>query len=75
MFDPIPSWEYRIESAVSLDVLNALGRDGWELVAADDPDETGFVFKRPAQSFVERVTLEQRARYYESLGLAPEKTS
>ncbi len=70
---PIPTWEYRIESTVSLDVLNALGRDGWELVATDDPEEMGFVFKRPAQSFVERVTLEQRARYYESLGLDAEK--
>ena len=38
----------------------------------DDRDETGFIFKRPAPSFVERVTLEQRARYYESLGLDPD---
>lgn len=68
---PMPTWEYRIEPTVTIDLLNSLGREGWELVPTDDPDEDGFIFKRSAQSFVERVTLEQRARYYDSLGLDP----
>ncbi len=72
---PLPTWEYRIESSIPVETLNELGRNGWELVATDDPEETGFVFKRPAQSFVERVTLEQRARYYKSRGLDPEKAT
>lgn len=72
---PLPTWEYRIESAISVDVLNALGRDGWELVATEDSEEQRFVFKRPGQSFVERVTLEQRARYYTSRGLDPENAT
>lgn len=72
---PLPTWEYRIESAISVDVLNALGRDGWELVATEDSEEQRFVFKRPGKSFVERVTLEQRARYYTSRGIDPENAT
>ncbi len=72
---PISTWEYRVASAISVEVLDELGRDGWELVATGDSEATGFVFKRPAQSFVERVTREQRARYYEVLGLDPERAT
>ncbi len=68
-------WEYRFELAMQIEKLNALGADGWELAGVDERDRTKFIFKRPAQSFVERVTLEQRARYYESLDLELESGS
>jgi hypothetical protein len=65
----MPRWEYRIEFDLPVENLEDLGREGWELI---ETRGTGYVFKRPALSFVERVTLEQRAHYYESLGLDPE---
>jgi hypothetical protein len=65
-------WEYRIEPAMPLEQLNAFGAEGWELVERKCSGLDSFVFRRPTQSFVERVTMEQRARVYESLGLDPE---
>jgi hypothetical protein len=43
-------WEYQmIEGLVSVDVLNAWGAQGWELIAADDFTGSGrvYIFKRP----------------------------
>lgn len=60
-------WRYhvlRTDSPVTVDDLDALGADGWELVAAvPNPDEPTFslIFKRPAPGFRERITLDQRA--------------
>lgn len=75
MTEQMQRWEYRFELAIQIEKLNALGADGWELAGVDERDRTKFIFKRPAQTFVERVTLEQRARYYESLGLEQESGS
>ncbi len=75
MAEQMQRWEYRFELAMQIEKLNALGADGWELAGVDERDRTKFIFKRPAQSFVERVTLEQRARYYESLDLELESGS
>lgn len=71
MVEPLPRWEYRrMERTPSVEELNELGAIGWELVAIDTIGSP--VLRRPAQSFVERVTMEQRATYYASLGLDPE---
>ena len=75
MSEPVQRWEYRVEMAIQIEKLNALGADGWELAGVDERDRTKFIFKRSVQTFVERVTLEQRAHYYESLGLDPESGS
>jgi hypothetical protein len=72
MIDSPQRWDYRIELALPIEKLRELGADGWELAGVNERDRTKFIFRRPVQSFVERVTLEQRARYYESLGLDPE---
>ena len=72
MVEPRQNWEYRIEHDPSEAALAALGADGWELTASDGLHFGRFIFRRPGQTFVERVTLEQRARYYDSLGLDPE---
>ncbi len=72
MAGSVQKWEYRVEVAIPIELLNQLGGDGWELTGVDERQRTKFIFRRPAQSFVERVTLEQRAHYYESLGLDPE---
>ena len=56
-------WEYHLEPIVDADALNGLGADGWELIAID-PHHGGYVFKRPLPSFRDRVTLEQKTRYY-----------
>jgi hypothetical protein len=69
MADPGSQWEYKIEEAASVERMNELGADGWELIELDG---TRTIFRRPALTYVERVTLEQRAHYYESLGLVPE---
>jgi len=55
-------WEYHVEPAgPSVDVgrLNALGADGWELVAVHPSGQV--ILKRPAPDLRERVTLDQRA--------------
>lgn len=70
MSDLLSHWEYRIEEDLSPYRLVELGADGWELTTTAD---LGYIFKRAALSFVERVTLEQRARYYESLSLESEQ--
>lgn len=74
MVEPLQRWEYHIEGEMlpAVERLNQLGSEGWELVGFDDDEDGVSVFRRPAQSFVERVTLEQRARYYQSIGRDPE---
>jgi len=55
-------WEYRVEPGeLAGDVrrLNAIGNEGWELVAA--LPEGRLIFKRPAPNLRERITLDQRA--------------
>jgi hypothetical protein len=54
-------WEYHIETTAHPEVarLNALGADGWELVAVH-PDGS-LLFKRLAPNLRERITLAQRA--------------
>ena len=65
------TWEYlKTESDAD---LAALGRQGWELVGVAPAREGGlaaFYFKRPAPDFRDRVTLEQKRRYYALLGRA-----
>ncbi len=58
------AWEYAVASDPDEVGLNALGADGWELVAVTARgDATRAFLKRPALGFRERVTLEQRAAY------------
>ncbi len=67
MTGPIRRWSYHVlrpEGAIDTDQLDALGADGWELVAAVPDRDTGtpsLVFKRPAPDFRARITLDQRA--------------
>jgi hypothetical protein len=64
----LSAWEYRTErSADTLD-LDAMGREGWELVGVT-AGEGVMVFKRPGLSFRERVTLDQKRRYYALWGI------
>ncbi len=57
------TWDYHLEPVTDLDAdrLNALGREGWELVTLVPGTEQA-IFKRPAPDYRERITLEQRAR-------------
>ena len=67
MTGQIRRWSYHVlrpEGAIDTVQLDALGADGWELVAAVPDRDTGttsLVFKRPAPDFRARVTLDQRA--------------
>lgn len=59
-------WTYHVlhsDGTIDTDQLDALGADGWELVAAVPDRDTGtpsLVFKRPAPDFQARITLDQR---------------
>jgi hypothetical protein len=67
--DEQKSWEYRVIERADEDGLNALGRDGWELVGPANFGRTDLVFKRPMPSFREHVTLDQKRRYYALWGV------
>ena len=61
------AWDYLTRAELPApDDLAALGDQGWELVAAIG-DGT-LIFKRPAPSFRDQVTLDQKRRYYALLG-------
>jgi hypothetical protein len=62
------TWEYRRTGLLSEPELNELGGDGWELTGVSTGE---LFFKRPRLSFKERVTLEQRERYYATINAAP----
>jgi hypothetical protein len=59
-------WEYLTIAVEEGGDLNALGRDGWELVGVDNGK---LYFKRPVVSFRERVTLDQKRHYYGMMGV------
>jgi hypothetical protein len=54
-------WEYLTLIERDDADLNALGAEGWELTGVS---ETKLYFKRPAISFRERVTLDQKRYVY-----------
>lgn len=64
------TWEYRKSHDEAQ--LEALGREGWELVAVL-PGEAGtsatFYLKRLAPGFREQVTLDQKRHYYNLMGI------
>lgn len=62
-------WEYRITTSQA--ELARLGGEGWGIVSVvvePDSGATTYYLGRAAQSFRDRVTLEQKRRYYVSLG-------
>ena len=66
------AWDYLTLPEQQRERLAELGRDGWELVGVGgDADYRLLYLKRPALSFRERVTLDQRHRYFDSFGLDP----
>lgn len=57
-------WEYLVLERSEADRLNALGREGWELVAiAGGDDGIELFLKRPLPGFREQITLDQRSSY------------
>jgi hypothetical protein len=65
----LTAWEYQFSPSDDLARLNALGRDGWELVGAAGGGAGTLLFKRPRPSFREQVTLDQKRRYYALWGV------
>ena len=64
------TWEYLTLPESDRNRLASLGSDGWELVSiGGDADGRLLYLKRPALDLRERITLDQRRRVYESLGL------
>ena len=64
-----PRWEHLVVTGADQARLTALGEEGWELVAVL-PGEAGATcyLKRPGLDFRERVTIDQKRRYYATLG-------
>ena len=72
MAGEVPTWEYLTVTGDAETHLATLGREGWELVAVAGPaNAPSLFFKRPAPTFRERVTLDQKRRYYAALGRSP----
>ena len=70
------NWEYLTLPEAERHRLPQLGMEGWELVAiGGDPSQRLLYLKRPIQSLRERVTTEQRNRYYVSRGLDPKSSA
>ena len=66
------SWEYLTIPERERYRLAALGQEGWDLVGVGGSrDEPLLYLKRPSHDLRERITIEQRNRYYESQGLDP----
>lgn len=59
-------WEYLVLMERDDTDLNVLGAEGWELTGVSGMK---LYFKRPATSFRERVTLDQKRHYYGLLGV------
>ncbi len=59
------TWEYRRLDPEDAD-LDILGAEGWELIAAGGT----LIFKRPAPSFSERVTIDQKRAVYDRFALS-----
>jgi len=59
-------WEYLTVEESDAGDLSSLGRQGWELAGVSGDR---LYFKRPAMSFRERVTLDQKRHYYGLLGV------
>jgi hypothetical protein len=67
MAETVRTWEYLTieEQTATPQELAELGRQGWELVGAVGGNGSDrLYFKRPGLSFRERVTLDQKRRYY-----------
>jgi hypothetical protein len=62
-------WEYQVVTSGDDTDLETLGNAGWELVGVDAGQ---WYLKRPATSFRDRVTQEQRLRYFASWGIDPD---
>jgi hypothetical protein len=71
-------YEYQVVRAMGNDLtspeaeanyLSKFGEIGWELVAVASGMPMTYYFKRAAQDFRSRVTLEQKARVYAERGL------
>ena len=68
----VATWEYLTIPERERYQLSELGKEGWELVGLGGSSDDWLLYlKRPGQNFRERVTFEQRTRYYEAVGRDP----
>jgi hypothetical protein len=64
------TWEYRWVTEGDGTTLESLGSDGWELVGVVASNgSTRLCFKRPGLDLRDRITLDQKRRYYERVGI------
>lgn len=64
---PLEGWEYEVLPEAERERLGELGRGGWELTGIGGEEGARLLYlKRPAQTFRERITLEQRVAYLDS---------
>lgn len=59
----VPRWEYRQESGLTIEELNEIGQEGWELAgyaaAGNSPIRSFYVFKRPIYDAPEGKQVEE----------------
>ena len=63
------TWEYVMEDVSRQERLNELGAEGWELAGNLGIQPSSHILKRPALTFQEQVTLDQRKRYFGTWGI------
>lgn len=65
--DPLATWDYLVRPHLAEEQLNTLGAAGWELVGIS---ADACYLKRRRADFKERVTLDQKERYYALWGMS-----
>ena len=66
-----PTWTYLSATNSDDAELTRLGAAGWELCGVEGGT---FYFKQPAPSFRDRITLDQKRRYFAEWGLPVEES-
>jgi hypothetical protein len=63
------AWECKVLPNCETPALDANGSEGWQVVDSVSHSEGRCILMRPALTFQEQVTLDQRKRYFGTWGI------